>query len=158
MSTNDIGHTVYVATALPATNNSAGFEALTWVKVNGIQSIGERGVAHAGIDVQDLQTGFTEQVKGEASGMDTTMVFREVASDTGQGNVKTQAEDATGLASIKIVDGTGTDQAPTNGDTVHYAQGILHSYRPREKTVSSHAGFSVVFRNNDLWVDATEPV
>jgi len=157
MSTNDIGWTVYIDDAHPATNNAAGFEALTWVKVNGIQSIGERGIAHNGIDVPDLQTGFTMQVKGAASGVDTTLVFREVAGDTGQGNLKTAAENEDGILSVKLVLGTGAAQAPVTGDKVHYAQGIVHSYRPREKTDSSHAGFSVVFRNNDLWVDATEP-
>jgi len=158
MSTNDIGWTVYVATAHPATNDNTGFEALSWTKVNGIQSVGERGISHDGIDVPDLQTGFTTQVKGAASGIDTNLVFRDVDSDTGQGSVKTQAEDADGTASIKLVKGTGTDQAPQAGDVVHYAQGILHSYRPREKSNTSHSGFSVIFRNNDLWVESTEPV
>lgn len=157
MTTNDIGKTVYIATALPATNNSAGFEALSWTKVNGIQSIGERGIAHAGIDVPDLQTGFTMQVKGAGSGVDTTLTFRTVASDTGQGNVKTSAESDAGECSIKIVEGSGTDQAPVTGDPVSYAQGIMHSYRPREASTTSHQGFSVVFRNNDLWIEATEP-
>ena len=156
--TNDIGKTIYVATAAPATNDAAGFEALTWVKVNGIQSIGDRGIAHAGIDVPDLQTGFTSQVKGAGSGVDTSLVFRTVASDTGQGNLKTAAESDDGVLSVKIGEGSGTAQALVTGDPVEYAAGIVHSYRPREASVTSHKGFSVVFRNNDLWVTATEPV
>lgn len=157
MPSNDIGKTVYIATSLPATNDSAGFEALSWTKVNGIQSIGETGISHAGIDVEDLQTGFTEQVKGAASGIDTSLVFRIVDSDTGQADLKTAAESDAGILSVKIVEGSGTDQAPVAGDPVEYAQGIVHSYRRRERTVSSHKGFSVMFRNNKKWVEATEP-
>lgn len=157
MSINDIGATIYVATALPATNDASGFEALTWVKVNGVQSIGELGIAHEGIDVPDLQTGFTSQVKGAASGLDATLVFRTVASDTGQDNLKTAAESDAGTASIKIGYGTGTSQALQTGDAVTYVQGIAHSYRRRERSITSHAGFSVVFRNNALPVEATEP-
>lgn len=157
MSTNDIGQTIYMAEGHPATNDPSGFEAMTWVEVSGPQSIGERGVSHNGIDVQDLKTGFTFQVKGEASGVDTTLVFRKVDADTGQGNMKTQAEDRTGEVSIKIATGSGAANALTTGDPVEYAQGIIHSYRPRESTVTSHKGFSTVFRNNDFWVVATEP-
>lgn len=157
MTTNDIGWAVYVDDDLPATNNDAGFEALTWVRVNGVQSIGEFGFVHAGIDVEDLGSGFTQQVKGMGSGMETPMVFREVAGDTGQTNMKTIADSQEGLCSIKLVK-QGNAATPATGDPVFYAQGIAHSYKFREKSGSSHSGFSVVFRNNDVWVVSSEPV
>ena len=153
---NDIGKTMYLAMEHPATNDAAGFEALAWVKVNGIQSIGERGIAHEGIDVPDLQTGFTSQVKGGGAGMDTTLVFRKVDDDTGQMNMKTMAEGDDGNVSIKLVEGSDANQEPVAGDPVEYAWGIAHSYRPREASISSYKGFSVIFRNNALWIDTTE--
>ena len=154
-----IGKTIYIAEALPATNDAAGFAALTWVKVNGVQTLPQLGVTHADIPVPDLQTGFTAGVKGAGTGNDSTMTFRKVASDAGQEDVKNRANagGTGGYASLKIVKGSGTAQAPVAGDPVQYAQGYLHSFVEIQGDDSSHEGFSVNFRQNDLTVDATEP-
>lgn len=159
MTGSHIGKTIYVAEALPATNNAAGFEALTWVKVNGVQTLPQLGVTHADIPVGDLQTGFTSGIKGAATGNDSTMTFRMVASDAGQEDVRNRANagGTGGAASIKIVKGSGADQAPATGDPVQYAQGYLHSYVEIQGDDSSHEGFSVNFRQNALTVDATNP-
>jgi hypothetical protein len=154
---NNIGKTLYVAEALPATNDAAGFAALTWVKVNGVQSIGGIGITHAGIDIDDLQTGFTRQVKGAGAGTDSSMTFRNIAADAGQLDVKGLAENKAGLGSIKIVKGSGTAEAPATGDPVRYAQGFFHSYLPNDDNVTSYDGWSVTFRNNAAAVDATQP-
>lgn len=159
MTGSHIGKTIYVAEALPATNNAAGFEALTWVKVNGVQTLPQLGVTHSDIPVADLQTGFTSGIKGAATGNDSTMTFRMVASDAGQEDVRNRANagGTGGAASIKIVKGSGADQAPATGDPVQYAQGYLHSYVEIQGDDSSHEGFSVNFRQNALTVDATNP-
>lgn len=159
MTGSHIGKTIYVATAAPATNNAAGFEALTWVKVNGVQVLPQLGVSHSNIDVPDLQTGFTSGLKGAGSGNDSTASFRLVAGDTGQGNVRTAANSGGtgGTMSVKIVKGSGTDQAPVSGDPVQYAQGYVHSYVEIQGDNSTHEGFSVNFKQNGLTVDATEP-
>ena len=159
MTGSHIGKTIFVATAAPATNNAAGFEALTWVKVNGVQVLPQLGVSHSNIDVPDLQSGFTSGLKGAGSGNDSTASFRMVAGDTGQGNVRTAANagGTGGTMSVKIVKGTGTDQAPETGDPVQYAQGYVHSYVEIQGDNSTHEGFSVNFKQNGLTVDATEP-
>lgn len=157
MTKNHIGKTIYFASALPATNDDTGFEALTWVKVSGIQQLPQLGVTHAMIDVPDLQTGLTTGVKGAATGQDTQMSFRRVASDTGQGNIETAALSAEGLGSLKIVRGSGTAQAPATGDPVQYAQGIVHSYMEIQGDGTTHEGFMVSFRQNGLTVDAVNP-
>lgn len=159
MTGSHIGKTIYVAEALPASNDAAGFAALTWVKVNGVQTLPQLGVSHANIDVRDLQTGLTTGIKGAGSGNDSTMTFRMVASDAGQEDVRNRANagGTSGAASIKIVKGSGTNQAPVTGDPVQYAQGYLHSYVEIQGDDSSHEGFSVNFKQNALTVDATEP-
>ena len=153
---NDIGYRVFMATAHPATNTEPGFDALTWVPVDGVQSIGERGISHSGIDVPDLQSGFTPQVKGAGAGRDTVMTFRTIGGNSGQASMKAVADSPAGVVSLKIVKGSGAGGAPAIGDPVEYAQGILHSYTAREKSTTSHGGFSVTFRNNAPWVDALE--
>lgn len=154
-----IGKTIYIAEALPATNDAAGFAALTWVKINGVQTLPQLGVTHSDIPVPDLQTGFTSGIKGAGTGNDSTMTFRMVASDAGQEDLRNRANagGTGGACSIKIVKGSGASQAPATGDPVQYAQGYAHSYLEIQGDDSSHEGFSVNFRQNDLTVDATEP-
>lgn len=157
MSTADIGATLYVATAAPATNDSTGFEALSWTQVNGFQSIGELGLSAGNIAIPDLQTGITDGAKGMQEGRDVPITLRHVASDTGQGNLKTQAQDIAGTVSVKIGYGTGTGQALQTGDDVIYATGYAHSWTPREKSDTSHRGYTVQFRQTNHEVEATEP-
>tara|TARA_B100000678_G_scaffold138199_1_gene115470 strand:- start:1665 stop:2150 length:486 start_codon:yes stop_codon:yes gene_type:complete len=159
MTGSHIGKTIYVAEAVPATNTDAGFEALTWVKVEGVQTLPQLGVSHSNIDVPDLETGFTSGLKGAGSGNDSTATFRLVDADAGQEDIRDLAN-ASGTAangSIKIVKGSGTDNAPTEGDPVQYAQGYFHSYLEIQGDDSTHEGFSVNFKQNALTIDATEP-
>jgi hypothetical protein len=161
MTRNNIGKTLFVAQALPATNDDTGFEALTWVQVKGLQVLPQLGISHADIEVPDLATGFTSTLKGAATGVESTMAFRTVDSDAGQEDVREQAHDAQGLMSVKIVTGSGTDTgdgpAPVSGDAVKYAQGICKNYQEIQGDTTNHEGFSVAFRQNDFTVDATEP-
>lgn len=155
-----IGKTLYVAEALPATNDAAGFEALTWVKAEGVQVLPQLGVSHANIDVPDLQTGFTAGVKGAGTGNDSTCSFRDVAADAGQEDIRGLADagGTAGAGSIKIVKGSGASQAPVAGDPVQYAQGYFHSFVEIQGDTTTHEGFQVNFKQNDLTVNATEPV
>lgn len=158
MSQSQIGKTVYVAEALPATNNEAGFDALTWVKVNGLVSIGSLGISHSNIDVPDLQTGFTKGVKGAATGNDVPMAFAMVASDAGQEDIRglANASGTGAVGSIKVVRGTGASQAPAVGDAVQYAQGYFHTYAETEASDTSYEGFTVQFKQNAATVTALE--
>lgn len=153
-----IGETVYVSDSAPATNDNTGFEALSWTQVKGVQQLPQLGITHSMIDIPDLQTGFTEGAKGAAQGRDTSMAFRDVDSDTGQSTVKTQANARPGTLSVKIVKGSGTDQAPVSGDPVEYASGVAHSYEPVQGDSTTHKGFTVSFRQNAATVESTEPV
>lgn len=152
-----IGKTIFLAMAAPATNDAQGFAALTWVKVNGVQTLPQLGVSHSNIDVSDLQTGFTLGIKGAGAGMDSQMSFRIVSGDTGQTNIKTVADSASGVCSIRIVRGSGAQQAPVQGDEVQYATGYAHSYQEVQGTDSAHEGFTVNFKQNAPTVVATFP-
>jgi hypothetical protein len=162
MSDNHLGYTLYVATAAPATNDTTGFEALTWNQVKGIESLPVFGVSHGNIDVPNVGSGFTKGVKGAAVGRDTQFSFHDVDSDTGQANVKTQAADKDGIVSLKLVKGSGTDSgegpAPVTGDAVKYAHGYLHSFEENQGTDSSHEGATVSFKQNAVTVEGTEPI
>lgn len=157
MTQNDIGWAVYIDDQDPATINEAGFQALNWVRVAGLQSLGNFGLTHAGVDVPDLTEGFTTQVKGGGSGVDTSATFRDVTGDAGQALAKTIADSPDGTCSVKFIK-LGPTKIPAAGDRVHYANGIMHSFMRREKSMTTHGGFSVVFRNNIAYIDSIESV
>lgn len=157
MSENHIGYTLYIAQALPATNDAAGFEALTWVQVKGLVEGPQFGFTHEQINIPDLQSGFTSAVKGASMGVDTQFQCRTISADPGQLDVKEQADDNDGLCSLKLGKGTGTDQALQTGDYVEYSQGFIHSYQPNKPTTTSFEGFTASFRSNAATVVATEP-
>ncbi len=158
MTGSYIGTTVYIAEAIPATNDAAGFAALTWVQVKGAQAAPQLGASHSDISVEDLQSGWTGGVKGAAVGNDSTATFREVDGDAGQEKIHTLAITGGdgGSGSIKIVKGTGAEQAPTTGDPVQYAHGYFHTYVETQADTKSHEGFSVNFKQNAATVYALE--
>lgn len=154
-----IGKSFFVSAALPATLDKAGFEALTWIEAKGIQILPQLGVTHNNIDVPDLKTGETKGIKGAASGKDSKASFRHVAGDTGQALIRTTADAGgdLGSMSIKIVKGSGVNNAPVAGDPVEYAQGYVHSYEEIQGEVTSHEGFSVSFKQNGKTIKDVEP-
>lgn len=157
MTKNSIGCSVYISAALPATNDAAGFEALSWTEIGGLVEGPQFGYSHEVIDIPDLKSGYLSGAKGAAAGTDTQMQFREVESDTGQALAKTTADDNDGLCSIKVGYGTGTNSTLTTGDPVEYAQGFLHSHLPNKPTITSFRGFTVGFRSNEPSIIDTEP-
>lgn len=154
-----IGKTVYIATAAPATNDDAGFEALTWVEIAGWQVLPQFGISNANIDVPDGKSGFTSGLKGAASGNDSTMSFRDVSGDAGQAALRTAADagGAGGIVSIKVGKGSGTDNALTSGDPVEYAHGYVHSFVKIQGDTTTHEGFGANFKQNGLTIEDTEP-
>lgn len=153
-----IGKQVFFSTALPATNTAAGFEALTWVPVEGFQGGAQFGFDNADIDVPDLKTGITQRIKGMGTGAASTLSFRRVASDTtGQGGLKALADGVGTVGSIKVVKGSGAGGAIVTGDPVQYAQGYYKSHMLIEASGTSHEGFTCVFQQNAPHVDATQP-
>ena len=158
---NFIGHTLWVAQALPTANTTTAFEALTWVQVKGIITLPVLGITHNGIDIPDLALGFTQSVKGAGAGKDSTFTYREIAADAGQIDVAEQCADSAGLGSVKIAQGTGTvgadGPAVETGDVVTYAQGYFHTRDPNPGTDSDYKGFTASFRQNAIELTGTEP-
>jgi len=158
---SNIGLTLYGVAGLPATNNTAGFEALTFVQLKGIQTIPVFGITHSNIDVPDTATGLTGGVKGAAIGKDVAMTYRGDGTDTGIATAIVAAGVRPGSYSLKIVHGSGTDAgdgpAPVAGDVVQYAQGYLHAYEENPKDDTTFQGGSINFKQNAITVDDVQP-
>lgn len=154
---NYIGSTLFAAAALPATNDAAGFEALSWVKVNKNTTLPTFGFTHSLITADPLESGITEKVKGMGVGQASDVACELVDADAGQGILRTAARSAQGYLSFKVGFGTGTANALLEDDEVIYAQGICHSYREVEGNGTTSRGFLTTFDQTLVEVNATEP-
>lgn len=140
MSTSLVTSTFWISNSLPATENEAGYEALTWTQVKGIGMAGAPKFAHSLIDVPDLESGITRAVKGMKAGEDTDLNFRFIASDAGQALVDT-CDQSTTDCSVKWVH-------PTAANKTTYAQGVIHSLSMNEFDGENYAGSVFKFRPN----------
>lgn len=160
MSTrNHIGKSIFYSDALPATNDAAGFAALTWTELEYGQSYPQFGVTHANNDVEDLKSGFTSGSKGAGSGVDSQGACRIEGSalTVAQAAFKAIADSAGGDIALKIGSGSGVANAMVTGDRVRYAQGYVHSYQENPPTSTTTEGFTYSFKQNAPDVEATEP-
>ena len=148
---------IYVTAGVPATNNEAGFEALTWTRVAHPVTGPSFGITHANIDVPNLETGFTLGAKGAGSGIDSQMAFAKRAGDTGQALLKTlgEAGGAEGYGSIRVVRIETPGGDPATGAEVQFATGYFHSYTENAADTTTYEGFSVNFKQNAPAVNGT---
>jgi len=135
----DIKSKVWLAQAIPATATLTAFQALSWVQIKGVVSIGSFGFAHAMIEVPDLETGVTIQEKGAETGQAGPIAFREISGDAGQADV------AESVASREWVSLRVDD--PTGGKARFY-MGHIHSLIPNEGSVTSYKGSTCQFTPN----------
>ena len=156
MTKTHLGKQVFISTGVPATNDDTGFEAMTWVRINGFVGGLQLGFTANNVDIPDIAEGITLGAKGMRSGNDSTASFRNVASDTGQTNVKGYANDASSAHSVKIIS-AGVSVDAVAGDAVQYAQGYFHSFLENEIAEGGYEGFAVNFRQNAATVNGTEP-
>jgi len=155
---NYIGSTLYASAALPATNDAAGFEALTWTKVNKNTTLPTFGFTHALTTADPLESGITEKVKGMGVGQASDIACELVDADAGQAILRTTSRDAAGNMSFKVGFGSGAANVLVTGDEVIYAQGITHSYREVEGNGTTSRGFLSTFDQTLVEINATEPV
>lgn len=78
------GSKVYVESTLPATHDALGFEALTWVLVKEVTTVGEYGRDYEEITHNPIDTRITERIKGNYSEGGLPLNFASVPADPGQ--------------------------------------------------------------------------
>lgn len=149
MSEIHIRSVVQIATGAPATFDKAGYEALTWVTINGMVEAPAFASTHADINVPSLGTGRTKIRKGADTGVSSSLAFSTVDSDAGQAAVLAASKAATGEYSLSI-----TDPDDVN---VEYCTGIVKDYAPNKPTTTSFAGASANFVPNYNSVIAATP-
>lgn len=143
-----IGEVVRIATGIPATFDKAGYEAMTWVVINGMVEAPAFASTHSDIAIPSLATGRTTMRKGAEAGVASSLVFSTVAADAGQVAV-VAASRARGQYSISVLNPAAT--------AISYASGIIKDHAPNKPTTSSYDGSSFNFVPNYTAVDTTPP-
>lgn len=143
MTQVSIGKRLYISATAPATNTLAGYQALTWIKVGGIVSVGQIGFSHATIEAPDLESGITETLKGAQSGTGGQAAYKYIEGDAGQAAIVAANATRDNVA-IQVVD--------PDGETSSYWTGIVHSLIDTEASVTTYEGSTFTFVPNSARV------
>lgn len=135
-----IGSTFSIATGEPATENQAGYEALTFSEVGNVATIGATGDSHADITPPpDLKTGRQLHFTGASDGGEVAItIHTEDFADAGQDLIRT-ANGQRANYSFQITDPDGN---------VEYSYGRVVNYRKIEKSATSYEGCELTVRIN----------
>lgn len=145
MTTTSIGGTLHVVAAEPATENAAGYEALTFVEIGEVVSIGAIGDTSEDVTVTKLKDGRTEHFNGAKDGGSVPVTCVRETGDAGQAIVESGANTNT-THSFKIVDPDGT---------AFYFYGRLANVQTPERTASTYEGLTFEMRRNSGTVKVT---
>lgn len=84
MGKSNVGTTLSISATAPATEDQAGYEALTFTQVGGVISVGEFGDSYEAAAYTLLETGRTTTTKGAVSGGTAAVVYIPDSADAGQ--------------------------------------------------------------------------
>lgn len=105
-STTAAGSKLAICAALPATENAAGYAALTYVNVSRIEKWGGIGASFAKVDFKPLD-GPVEKHKGSVDYGSITPSLAVDRGDAGQALLRTAARDKLNLYTFRVTYPTG---------------------------------------------------
>ena len=118
----NIGTILSVSASLPATEDVAGYGALTFTEVTGVATVPELGAEYEVVRHVDVKDGITRKGHGAVDYGGGTVVYRVVESDAGQGILET-AMDGKDTISFQVERPSGL---------LEYFQGIVTRNRTSE--------------------------
>lgn len=95
------GSTLAISAGVPATQDAAGYAALTYTEIGGIEKIGTYGATFAKVEFQPLK-GPKQKHKGapDYGALQPSLAIDD--SDAGQALMKTAADDQTGQYAFRV--------------------------------------------------------
>ncbi|WYK06455.1 hypothetical protein DWF04_022730 [Cereibacter sphaeroides f. sp. denitrificans] len=136
-----IGATIGCVASSPATDDAAGFGALTYSTIGKIASWGAVGDTSEDITIQ-LLDGRTEHVNGSKDGGAIPFTFRADAGDAGQTILLAQSNTNTEV-SFKITDPDGK---------IAYFRGKVANVRDQERAAGNYKGYTGEVRVNSATI------
>lgn len=132
-----IGCTVAITASSPATEDQAGYEALTWTTITGITEIPELSRNANDNTLTLLATGVTQHYNGARGVNPFDLPYVYDASDAGQDLVRSNYNGAAEV-SIRI--------DYTNSAVVEYVQAVLGNLRTSAATADGYHGETINVR------------
>lgn len=136
MSITYIGSTLSGVSGSPATEDVAGYEALSLVEVGKVISIGEVGDTSEDVTFDLLKTGRRSHVNGVKDLGEIAVAIEFDGSDAGQTMIEA-ANNTNTTHSFAITDADGY---------TYYFQGLVANFRYTERTASTYKGATFVIR------------
>lgn len=119
-----------VSAAAPATEDAAGYAALTYTTIGGITGVGAFGAAAAMVESNPLATGITEKYKGFVNYGSITVDSDYDPADAGQAILETAVEDI----------GTGGAAYDRHSFKVTYQTGDVRYFQGKVFSVPENPG------------------
>ena len=136
MSITFIGSTLSVYAGTPATEDQTGYEALTWVEVGNVVSIGGLGDTSEDVTFDLLKTGRRSHVSGVKDVGEVPVTIEYNRSDAGL-TILEAANNGNTTHSFRVTDSDGDD---------YYFQGLVANMTDNERTASQYKGINFVMR------------
>lgn len=130
---------LFISLTPPATVTLVSYQALPFVQIGGIVSLGSLGFSHATIEVPEIETGITRSLKGARAGQAAQVSFATVIGDAGQAAVAA-ADEGYSEVSLMIVN--------PDGVSAEFWTGIVHSLIGNESNTTSFNGAGFTFVPN----------
>lgn len=134
--TNQLGTELAISAAAPATQNTAGFEALTWAVVGGVLNIPRSGDASETITADVLAEGRRQLANGTLVGTEMTIPYLLDTADAGQVIIAANVNSNT-LCSIRVTDASSN---------IYYQTGYIGSMMEGDRSTGSARQRDFVFR------------
>ena len=143
---NNVGFTMGISLAIPATKDETGFAALTYTDVDSVSLVPTDMFNHDVIDLEDLKTGINIGQKTGETGQDQTISAHTKLGVSGHTELEAGSSQGDDV-SIVVYNPDGVN--------LEYFQGLLHSFSRKERTNKTDNGFTVTFRQNLRMVSGT---
>jgi len=128
----ELGTVWKVASGKPATEDQAGYGALTWGVVGGVLSLPERGDTVEDVSEPTLVDGRVEHFNGAKDGGVIDVPIKFIEGDSGQ---------ATLVSAAGSNDVYSFQEADSDGTNAHFYYGRVMSVVRREATPNSFKGY-----------------
>ena len=142
------GSKISIVLGTPATEDQAGYEALTYQEIGEVVDIPEHGPQYDVVTHQPLATGITEKRKGSVDYGSFTLGLGRDSSDAGQQVLSDAADGA------NKYDDHSFKEEFQNGDVIYY-YGQVFGYTVNPSTANSIVGSNAQVEINSKLVEVT---
>ncbi len=129
----ELGTKLKIAPGRPATEDQAGYGALTWTEIEGVISLPERGDTINDVSEPTLKDGRVEHFNGSKDGGVLTAPIKYIEGDAGQAAL---------VAAAGTNDTYSFQEVDSDGVQAHFYYGRVQSVMRREATPDSFKGYS----------------